>query len=153
MDKISGFLLRHRGLVGLAWLVITIVGVVVAPSLSSRLQPGTHLNTAAYNANVQIAKQYGGVTENPGVLVLNLPAGQTVASPQAAAELKAVDAALAKSAPDMRTVSYATTGSQALVGTGGTSTIVLAYPPHAGDDVSTAVVDQLTAAAKTAAPG
>ncbi|WP_194909089.1 MMPL family transporter [Catenulispora rubra] len=153
MDKISGFLLRHRGLVGLAWLVITVVGVVLAPSVSGRLQSGVHVNTAAYNANVQIAKQYGGVTENPGVLVLNLPAGQTVASPQTATELRAVDAALAKAAPDMRTVSYAATGSPALVGTGGTSTIVLAYPPHQGDDVSTTVVDQLTAAAKAAAPG
>jgi RND superfamily putative drug exporter len=153
MDRVSGFLLRHRGLVGLAWLAITIIGVVVAPSVSGRLQPGTHVNTAAYNANVQIARQYGGVTENPGVLVLNLPAGQTVRSPQTASELKAVDAALAKAAPDMRTVSYAETGSQALVGTGGTSTIVLAYPPHTGDDVSTTVVDQLTAAAKAAAPG
>jgi RND superfamily putative drug exporter len=153
MDRVSGFLLRHRGLVGLAWLAITIIGVVVAPSVSGRLQPGTHVNTAAYNATVQIAKQYGGVTENPGVLVLNLPAGQTVRSPQTASELKAVDAALAKAAPDMRTVSYAETGSQALVGTGGTSTIVLAYPPHTGDDVSTTVVDQLTAAAKAAAPG
>src|SRR5258708_40208214 len=105
MDKISGFLLRHRGLVGLAWLVITIVGVVVAPSVSGRLQPGTHLNTAAYNANVQIAKQYGGVTENPGVLVLNLPVGQTGTSAQAASGLKAVDAALAEAAPDKRSVS------------------------------------------------
>ncbi|MEY9856462.1 RND superfamily putative drug exporter [Catenulispora sp. GAS73] len=153
MDKISGFLLRHRGLVGLAWLVITVVGVVLAPSVSGRLQSGVHVNTAAYNANVQIAKQYGGVTEDPGVLVLNLPAGQTVTSPQTAAELRAVDAALAKAAPDVRTVSYAATGSPALVGTGGSSTIVLAYPPHQGDDVSTAVVDQLTAAAKAAAPG
>src|SRR5258708_31844831 len=140
MDKISGFLLRHRGLVGLAWLVITVVGVVVAPSVSGRLQPGTHLNTAAYNANVQIAKQYGGVTENPGVLVLNLPAGQTVTSPQAASELKAVDAALAKAAPDMRTVSYAATGGKALVGTGGAVTTPVSSLPHSPGHVHTAVV-------------
>ncbi|MFE9572964.1 MMPL family transporter [Streptomyces sp. NPDC006692] len=152
MERLSGWLLRHRALVGLAWLVITVVGVVLAPSVSSRLQPGTHLNTAAYTANVQIAKAYGGATENPGVLVLDLPPGQTATSPAAAAELKAVDAAIAKAMPTMRTVSYASTGSQSLVGPNGTSTIVLVYPPHQGDDVSTTVVDDLTAAAKSAAP-
>ncbi|AUG82037.1 MmpL domain-containing protein [Kitasatospora sp. MMS16-BH015] len=152
MDRISGFLLRHRGLVGLAWLVITVVGVVVAPSVSSRLQPGTHLNTAAYHANVRIAKEYGGATEDPGVLVLDAPAGQRVASPGVQAQLKAVDAALAKAAPTLRVVSYASTGSRNLVGTNGTSTIVLAYPPHQGDDMSPETVDELTAAARTAAP-
>jgi RND superfamily putative drug exporter len=153
MEKISGWLLRHRGLVGLAWLVITVVGLVMAPSVSSRLQPGTHVNTAAYQADVQIAKQYGGATDNPGVLVLDLPAGQTVTSTSTAAQLHAVDAAIAKAAPTLRTVSYASTGSQALVGTGGRSTIVLAYPPHQGVDMASGTVDALTRAAKATAPG
>jgi RND superfamily putative drug exporter len=68
------------------------------------------------------------------------------------AELAAVDAGIAKAAPTVRVVSYATTGSKTLVGTGGTSTIVLAYPPQDGDDIDTAAVDALTHAAKAAAP-
>ncbi|MGH3416576.1 MAG: MMPL family transporter, partial [Actinocrinis sp.] len=56
-------------------------------------------------------------------------------------------------APSMRSVSYASTGNQTLVGAGGTSTIVLAYPPHDGDDMDTGQIDALTHAATTAAPG
>ena len=153
MERITGWLLRHRALVGLVWLVITVVGLVIAPSVSSRLQSGTHLNTAAYNADVQIAKQYGGATDNPGVLILDLPAGQTITSASTAAQLKAVDAAIAGAAPTMRTVSYASTGSQTLVGAGGRSTIVLAYPALQGADVAPEAVDALTQAAKAAAPG
>ncbi|MEZ0094880.1 MMPL family transporter [Streptacidiphilus sp. EB129] len=152
MDTLSRWVTRHRLLVGLLWVVITVVGLVLAPSVSGRLKPGNHLSGAAYTADVQIAKQYGGVTSDPGVLVLNLSSGQTVNSPGVAAELKAVDTAIAKAAPTLRTVSYATTGSQTLVGTGGTSTVVLAYPPHDGDDMDTAAVDALTGAAKAAAP-
>ncbi|MFD7019892.1 MMPL family transporter [Streptomyces sp. NPDC059928] len=153
MDKLSGWVIRHRLLVGLGWLVVTVVGVLLAPSLSSRLQPGTHVSGSGYTANVQIAQKYGGATQDPGVVILGAPAGRTVASPQVQAELKAVDAGIAKAAPQLRVVSYASTGSQTLVGTGGTSTIVLAYPPKPGDDMATEQVDALTQAAKAAAPG
>lgn len=152
MDALSRWVTRHRLIVGLLWLGITIVGVLLAPSVSGRLKSGNHLHTAAYTANAQIAKQYGGATSDPGVLTLNLPAGQTVRSPGVQAELKAVDAGLAKAAPTVRTVSYASTGSQTLVGTGGTSTMVLAYPAKEGSDIDTASVDALTRAATTAAP-
>jgi len=138
--------------VGLVWLAITIVGIVLAPSVSSRLKSGNHVHSAAYTANQPIAKQYGGATSDPGVLVLDVPAGQTVHSPGIAAELHAVDAQIAKTAPTVRTVSYATTGSQTLVGTGGRSTIVLAYPPKQNADIDATAVDTLTHAAKAAAP-
>lgn len=153
MEKISGWLLRHRGLVGLVWLAITVVGLVMAPSVSGRLKSGNHLNSAAYTANQQIGMQYGGVSSDPGVLVLDPPAGQTVNTPAVAAGLRAVDAAIAKAAPTLRVVSYASTGNRALAGTNGSSAIVLAYPPNPGDDVDTTVVDTLTRAAESAAPG
>ncbi|MGW3202322.1 MMPL family transporter [Streptomyces sp. NPDC001118] len=152
MEKLSGWVIRHRLLVGLGWLVITVAGVVLAPSLSSRLQPGTHVSGPGYTADVAIAQGFGGVTQDPGVVILDLPAGQTVTSPQAATELRAVDAGIAKAAPSLRVVSYASTGSRTLVGTGGTSTVVLAYPPKPGDDMATEQVDVLTQAAKAAAP-
>jgi RND superfamily putative drug exporter len=153
MDALSSWVTRHRTTVGLLWLAITVVGIVLAPSVSSRLKSGNHLHSAAYTADQQIAKQYGGATSNPGVVVLNFPPGQTVKSAGVAAELSAVDAQIAKAAPTLRVVSYASTGSQTLVGTGGTSTIVLAYPPHQGADIDTAAVDTVTHAAKAAAPG
>jgi RND superfamily putative drug exporter len=152
MNAVSRWVIGHRLTIGLVWIVITIVGIVIAPSVSSRLSGGNHQNTPAFVANGQIAARYGGATAYPGVLVLDLPTGQTVSAPAAKAELAAVDAGLAKAAPTIRTVSYATTADAALVGNGGTSTIVIAYPPHDGDDMSTDVMDALTQAAKAAAP-
>jgi len=152
VERLCAWVVRHRLKVMVAWLVITIVGIVVAPTVSSRLVSGIHLNSAAYAADAQIAAGYGGATSDPGVLVLGLPAGETVSSPAAAAQLHAVDAAIAKTEPRMRLVSYSATGSRALVGRGGTSTIVLAYPPHTNDDMTTDQVDALTTAAKRAVP-
>jgi RND superfamily putative drug exporter len=153
VEKLSGWVIRHRLVVGLSWLVITVVGMLVAPSLSGRLQPGTHVTGPGYTANVQIARSYGGATQDPAVVVLDLPTGQTVNSPQAQAKLRAVDRGIATAAPSLRLVSYASTGSRTLVGNGGTSTIVLAYPPKPGDDMATDQVDALTRAATAAAPG
>ncbi|WBO68860.1 MMPL family transporter [Streptomyces camelliae] len=153
MEKLSGWVIRHRLVVGLSWLVITVVGMLVAPSLSGRLQPGTHVTGPGYTANVQIARSYGGATQDPAVVVLDLPTGQTVNSPQAQAKLRAVDRGIATAAPSLRLVSYASTGSRTLVGNGGTSTIVLAYPPKPGDDMATDQIDALTRAVTAAAPG
>src|SRR5579859_1110486 len=98
VERLSAWVVRHRLKVMVAWLAITIVGIVVAPTLSSRLVSGVHVNSAAYTADAQIAARYGGATSDPGVLVLGLPAGETVSSPAAAAQLRAVDAAIAKAA-------------------------------------------------------
>ncbi|HEX8006874.1 MAG TPA: MMPL family transporter [Trebonia sp.] len=152
MEKLAGWVIRHRLIVALSWLVITVAGVVIAPSLSGRLVSGGNVSGPGYTANAQIARQYGGATMDPGVLILNVPAGETVNTPQVRADLAAVDASIAKAAPILRLVSYAATGSQALVGAGGTSTIVLAYPPRDGQDMGPAQIDALTRAAKTAAP-
>lgn len=153
MDALSAWVTRHRLTVGLLWLAITIVGLVLAPSVSSRLTSGNHLNSAAARADVQLANHYGGATSDPAVLVLDLPAGQNVQSSAVRSDLTAVDAAIAKATPNVRVVSYANTGSSTLLGAGGRSTIVLAYPPHDGDDMTSPAVDAVTHAAATAAPG
>ena len=152
MEALSAWVMRHRLTVGLSWLVITVLGILLAPSVSSRLTGGNHFSSAAYTADVQIAKDYGGVTSDPGIVVLDLPPHLTVGSPGVLGELAAVGAAILRTTPGSRVVSYASTGSPTLVGTGGASTIVLAYPPHEGDDMDTAAVDTLTAAATAAAP-
>ena len=153
MERLSGWVIRHRMMVGLLWLAITVVGVVLAPSVSGHLKNGVHVDTAAYAANQQIARLYGGVTSDPGVLVINFPHGQTAASAGVRAELRAFDASVAKASPGLREVSYAATGSRVLLGTGGKSTIVLVYPPRAGTDLPASVLSQLATTARTAVPG
>jgi RND superfamily putative drug exporter len=153
VEAFSGWVIRHRLVVGLAWLVITVVGVLVAPTVSGRLVSGNHLSGPAYTADVRIAQQFGGATSDPAVLVLGVPAGATVGTPGVRRQLAGVDAGIAQAAPGLRVVSYASTGNQVLVGSGGRSTVVLVYPPHDGDDMGPAQVDALTRAARAAAPG
>src|SRR5579859_7044253 len=152
MERLGGWVVRHRMITMLAWLAITVVGLMLAPSLSSRLVSGSHVSGPGYAADAKIASEYGGATADPGVTVIDFPAGSTVRTPHIHAELNAVRAAIARSAPSLRIVDYASTGSATLVGAGGASTIVLAYPPHNGDDMGPAQADLLTRAAKAAAP-
>lgn len=153
MDAVSRWVVRHRLWVGLFWLAITIVGAVLAPSVSGRLKGGNTVNTAAYRADQQIAASYGGATSDPGVVTLNLPAGQTVTSPGVSDELAAVDAAVTGVVSGSRVVSYTNTGgSPVLVGAGGTSAITLVYPPGQGKDIDSTAVDAITQAARSAAP-
>ncbi len=153
MDAVNRWVVRHRLWVGLFWLAITIVGGVLAPSVSGRLKGGNTVNTAAYRADQQIAASYGGATSDPGVVTLNLPAGQTVTSPGVSDELAAVDAAVTGVVSGSRVVSYTNTGgSPVLVGAGGTSAIMLVYPPGQGKDIDSTAVDAITQAARSAAP-
>jgi RND superfamily putative drug exporter len=153
VEALSRWVARHRLVVGLVWLAITAVGLWLAPSVSGRLSSGASPNGAAYTANVQIAQQYGGATSNPGVVVIDLPGGATVDSAGVPGQLRALDDQIAKVAPGLREISYSSTANQALVGNGGHSTILLVYPPQAGDDLPAAALDQVSAAAKTAVPG
>ncbi len=77
MQALSSWVVRHRLIVALVWLAVTVVGVVVAPSVSGRLKSGVNLDSAAYTANQQIARHYGWATAAPGLVTINLPAGQT----------------------------------------------------------------------------
>jgi RND superfamily putative drug exporter len=121
--------------------------------VSGRLKSGAQVHGGAYTANQQIARQYGGATSAPGLVTINLPAGQTVDTPVVKTELAALDAQIAEGMPALREVSYVSTGSHTLVGTGRTSTLVLVYPPHDGQDVPGTVLDQLTATAKATVVG
>ena len=152
MEGFAAFVMRHRAWVTLAWVVITAVGVMIAPSVSGRLKSGTSVNTASYHANVAIQKDYGGAGANPSVLVVDLPQGTTADSPAAKAGLAAADK-VAASAPGVRDMSYVNTGDRALVGTGGTATLVMVYPPHTGDPVAPPVLNSMSNALTHAVPG
>jgi uncharacterized membrane protein YdfJ with MMPL/SSD domain len=151
-DTASGWILRHRRLVLLTWLLITIAGVIAAPGFAGRLQSGLQLHSPGYTANQALAREYGGAGESPSLIVIDLPAGQTVTSPPVRAALAAVDTAVAK-LPGVRDVSYASTPDRALVGRGGASTVVLVYPPKATGWDDKSPLEQLAGTVRTALPG
>jgi RND superfamily putative drug exporter len=152
VQRFAEVVMRHRAMVALLWVAITVVGALMAPHLSSRLQSGTTLNTPSYTANVTLQREYGGVSANPSILVIDLPAGTTAGSPAAKAALAAAHQVAAK-VPGVRDLSYASTGDQALVANGGRSTLMLAYPPISGRPVPAPVMDAMAQAITHAVPG
>src|SRR3954470_8965392 len=104
MRRIAEFVLRHRRLVGLTWLIVVIAGVALVQKTNDRLvidfslpgQPGTQ------TAN-QIDKDFhaGGKTA-PYVITVTMPAGQTITGHEA--DVKNAFAAVAQKVPNTRLV-------------------------------------------------
>src|SRR6266446_6053797 len=89
MNSITGLALHHRRVAALAWLTLTVVGVLTVSSTTSRLSHGFNTpGTAGYDANQHILKRFGlDGNEQPTIAVLHLPPGQSMrtAAGQAAA--------------------------------------------------------------------
>ncbi|MGW6194686.1 MMPL family transporter [Kribbella sp. NPDC055110] len=152
MERFTAGVMRHRVVVVLVWVAVTVVGVLIAPHLSSRLQSGTTLHTASYTANATLQREYGGVAANPSVLVIDLPAGSTADSPATRQALSAANQ-VATQVRGVHSLSYASTGDKALVGDGGRSTVMLIYPPAAGDPVAQPLMDAMSQTITRALPG
>jgi len=132
---LSGVLLRHKLSVVLVWLGVLAVGVVAAPQVEQRLSGDFSLpSQPGYQANQAIARRYGsGGHAHPVVPVVQLPAGSTVDSPGMRDRLRRAFAALSRdpalgAVPDMRMVSWATTGDRRFVAADGRTTFALAFP-------------------------
>jgi putative drug exporter of the RND superfamily len=135
MRSLTHRVLRHKRLIALSWLVLTIVGVMAAGPASKALDqrfsvPGRE----GWEASLAIEKLHGnGGTTPPFIPVVTLPNGKTVDSPGVRARLRGLDAKLAKAVPGSRIASYGSTGSRAFVSRDGRTTFVLAYPPRSDD--------------------
>src|SRR3954469_12445796 len=113
MRRIAEFVLRHRRLVGVFWVLVVIAGVALTQRTNDRLvidfslpgQPGTQ------TAN-QIDREFhsGGKTA-PFLISVTLPEGQTVSGSQAA--VGRTFAATAAKVPNTRLVDEANTGDRA----------------------------------------
>jgi RND superfamily putative drug exporter len=132
MSAITRWVLAHKRLVVIFWVLITLVGMASAGSATKALKqkfsvPGKE----GWVTNQQIARDFHGTGGNSSALVpvVTLPAGKTVASPGVVPELRAVEARLEHALPGTRIAGYPSTGSQAFVSKDGRTTFIIAYPP------------------------
>jgi RND superfamily putative drug exporter len=131
MATLTRWVLAHKRIVVLFWVVLTIVGLASAGPASKALKqkfsvPGKE----GWITNQQIAREFHGTGGNSSPLlpVVTLPAGQSAASPRVRADLRAVEARLERALPGSRVASYATTSSRTFVSADGRTTFILAYP-------------------------
>ncbi len=146
MEALTGFVLRHRRLVGLFWLVAFVVGGYASSVLSSHLSQSFEIpGTGSDIADAAIVAHYrSGGPETPLVPVIRLPAGMTASQPGPRADLLAGFAAVARIGATgqaaSRVVSYASTGDRGFVSADGRTTFGLMFTPTNGNSLQDPVI-------------
>jgi RND superfamily putative drug exporter len=128
MPALTRFVLRHKALVTLFWVVVAAVGVMTISGTTHRMTNDFSMPGQAFKVDNQIVSQYGnGGSQAPYVPVITVPAGQKVTDPGVAAATGRAFAAVARAMPGVRIADYATTGNRAFVTSDGRSTFALVY--------------------------
>ena len=153
MTSLTRLVLRHRRLVVLAWLLLTVAGALATPSTTSRM---THTfatpGTPGYTANASIQKRFGiDGNEQPTIATLRLPPGQTMRSAAGQAAAAKTFAGAAR-AGHLAVADYATTHNPKLISRDGRSTWALIDMPNPDIKLGTGVMQRIPAALKAAAP-
>ncbi len=90
LGRLARFLLRHRKVVGLFWLVVAVVGIALVGPIAGRLTSSEALpGLPSYQAGLAITHIYGNGGDNtPIVSVVTLPGTERVDSPAGRAALE-----------------------------------------------------------------
>jgi RND superfamily putative drug exporter len=128
MPALTRFVLRHKALVALFWVVVAAVGVMTISGTTHRMTNDFSMPGQAFQVDNQIVSQYGnGGSQAPYIPVITVPAGQKVTDPAVAAATGRAFGALARAIPGARIADYATTRNPAFVTRDGRSTFALVY--------------------------
>jgi RND superfamily putative drug exporter len=132
MASLTRWVLAHKRLVVVFWVVVTLVGIVSAGPASKALKqkfsvPGKE----GWVTNQRIASEFHGTGGNsaPLVPVVTLPAGTSPAAPAVLGQLRAVEATIERTLPGSRVAGYASTRSAAFLSPDGHTTFIVSYPP------------------------
>ncbi len=130
MTAMTRWVLAHKRLVSLGWVLITLVGMAtIGSSVGAFSTKFSVPGREGFTTNDSILRLYHqGGRNAPLVPVVSLPAGETVASPGVRTALLRIEATLKHALPGARTASYASTGNRAFVSADGRTTFVLAFP-------------------------
>jgi RND superfamily putative drug exporter len=153
MRMMARLVLRHRLLIGLAWLAVLAAALISVSHVSGRLSQQTSLpGQPGYVTNQQILHRYGmDGAQQPLVPVVTLPPGQTAAGERA--ELARAFAEVASAQPGTRVLSYPSTGNRAFIGRDGRTTFALVYLPGYGPNGYTPAINRETQILHQTLPG
>ncbi|MFJ5077828.1 hypothetical protein ACIP8Z_24945 [Streptomyces sp. NPDC088553] len=134
--RIRDLALRHRMAVGVAWLLVLLLGGAGAVWGLGRLdQSFTASGGPGHRANQAIQERYGnGAAVAPLVAVASWPAATDVRAPDTAGRF--ADAVRRAAGPGARTVSYAGTGDEGFLGTDGRTVYALVHPGAGKPDLA-----------------
>jgi RND superfamily putative drug exporter len=131
VSALTRWVLAHKRIVVLSWLVLAVAGAVAAGPASRALDPEFSVpGREGWETNVAIAERYAGTggSASPLLAVVTLSPGQRVDAPGVRDDLRRVDARLERALPGARLASFASTGDPGFVSADGRTTFVLAHP-------------------------
>src|SRR5215203_3187240 len=135
MQQLTRRVLRHKRLIAISWIVLTLVGVMAAGPASEALDqrfsvPGRE----GWEASQEILRLYGNGGETlPLVPVTTLPDGTTVDSPGVRAELLRAERAAKAAVPGSRVAGFGSTGDETFTSRNGRTTFIYVFPPRSDD--------------------
>jgi RND superfamily putative drug exporter len=152
MPALTRFVLRHKALVTMFWVIVAAVGVMTISGTTHRMTNNFSMPGQAFKVDNQIASQYGnGGSQAPYLPVITVPAGHKVTDPAVAEATGRAFAAAARAIPGVRIADYATTHDPAFVTRDGRSTFALVYTApvtgFGGPSLGPALQSSVTAAA------
>jgi RND superfamily putative drug exporter len=131
MAPLTRWVLAHKRIVVIFWVLLTLIGMASAGSATKALKqkfsvPGKE----GWVTNQQIARDFHGTGGNSAPLlpIVTLPAGTSAGSPAVRSDLRAVEARLESVLPGGRVASYASTGNRVFVSKDGRTTFIVDYP-------------------------
>jgi RND superfamily putative drug exporter len=131
MSSLTRWVLAHKRIVVVSWLVLTIAGIAAAGPATDALEPEFSVpDKEGWETNVTIEQRYRGTGGDSAPLlpVVKLPAGTSADSPAVKSDLAKVDARLERALPNARIASYASTGDRTFVSDDGSTTFAIVYP-------------------------
>ncbi len=131
MSSLTRWVLAHKRIVVLAWLLLAVAGAAAAGPASEALKAEFSVpDKVGWMTNVAISERFGrtGGEAAPLLAVVELPQGSRAGDPAVREELRALDERLAAALPGARLASFASTGDDAFLSEDGGTTFALAHP-------------------------
>jgi putative drug exporter of the RND superfamily len=154
MPPLTRFVLRHKILVALFWVVVAAAGIVTVGGTTHRMTNSFAMPGQAFRVDNRITRLYGnGGSQPPYVPVITVPAGERVSAPDVAAGTGRAFAAVARVIPRVRIADYATTHDPAFITRDGRSTFALVYTPPVGGFGGPSLGPAIQRAVTAAVPG
>jgi len=131
LGRLAAFVLRHRRVVIVAWLVLLVAGGMAAGKVSKRLSFDFSLpGQPGYETAARIVHTYGnGGDEPPAIVVVSTPTGQDVRGDEHT--IAAAFDTVRRAEPSLRVVDLAVSDDSRFVTDDGRSTYALVFTPPA----------------------
>src|SRR5215218_9315376 len=135
MKNLTRAVLRHKRLVAISWILLTLVGMVAAGPASEALDQRFSVpDREGWETSQEILQKYGNGGETlPLIPVVALPEGKTARQPAVRAQLEQLERDSGKAVEGSRVAGFGSTGDATFISEDGRTAFVYVFPPRSDD--------------------